>query len=663
MDLIVVQLPVLEKTAYNKHFCFGSSCPANVGEHTIIDLATDGFQLITHALTNNICTRETVRKFASIVSAALVTVSTLNCPVVEFYQRNLLTYLRNFLIKTKTEENVRFQIPVLEKLLTTVAKVNLAHAKTATPYNALYLLKYLIEAYEMVDDIQELINTGLLYIPFAIAAHGEDSDMMHRIVYLVALNQRKDEWKLKFTTPYDYLRSETANLHGLELPENIDYAHVLCVYLRLSNHYIIFSNEFNNKIIHQLLLNAGNSCPSKYLPFVLYTSNFCYKPIEQMVRNIINTPSIMAGATDKLNAYQLGLIKGAFKLVDYFNTMLATDEKYRKGSLADDWTKPESEMYNDLNLPNELAQKQILLYCQDKFTKFIDFYMKLEAPDKELYKEEIKYLARELPRLAREFSARFYHVEAAVIYWNVYQLYENDEINEVNAITACSYFLENPIDYQEIVVGKKSGPSLQIILDTCNGKIANQLKSMENLSARKQIQIYVCMLNMALYYVSQNRISDGQLLLKFIDSNMDDKIHSSVRLKYDYTVLQMTIKHQMGDVEPWHWACEMITRLIKMMHLMNDEALVVATIMFKTITDLSAYSYHRHLNITDLDRLAMAAAKYSLGSGQIIRTIKLLNTTLLTNVAREKPEYQVNLKEKFACCFYLRSHVFWTILG
>lgn len=643
-DLMWSLIPLLRSTVYLKTFCSWCQNADNIGLHCIIDIAVQAYEIIMDAIAKDLCSKGLAANFGRIMAKMIGAATWLTCPMVENYQRNTLQRVRTFISNFKTKEHVQFVLPVLNALAASVHKHDLSKANSSTPYNALHLLRHLFEAHEMAGNVLEMIRVGHLYIPFAIASGTENTNLFHNIIYKVAIAQRTDDMKDEFITPYDFLSDEKSNFYGLPMPKNIDHAHILFTYLRVIHTYLVFSKEFNNKIIHQILMNASESCPSRYLSFVLYTSNFCYKPIEEQIRQVLQGLT-KTNTTEKMNCVKVALIKGAFKFVDYLNTTHVIDEKFRKISFKDEIENPTSEIMNELTFNLELEQTRLLIYVKEKFHEFVNFYLNLAKKEREDYNDEYKYLLVEALRLARQFTIRLYPEHAMQMYILLFRLSLNDVSNEVSEIIAVSYFVEYSGDYQRFNVGENQLPDLETILDGAYPRVVRQLESIQQLSHRKQNELYNCLLNLALHYVGTGRPRHAQLLLRFIErrNRSCTDTYDFIRLKYDLTILKMVERFKVPhECSVFDLGQKIFANSTKSYHIIAEDTISVAMAMIDVINVMTNHSYHRFKHVADMEKLSALMVKYAMSLGMLLRATSLMNIGLLLVVAREKKEWQVS---------------------
>lgn len=641
-ELVNKLIMILEKTKYDKTFC--GHCQTNIGNHEIYNL---GFEFSNTVNELNSLkdfekhSKESSASFGRLIASMLVAVTNIDCNSKTIFQRNALNAVRNFFVKYQTKELAGFAIAVVPELLRKCNKVKL------DLYSELYLLQRLFALLKAVGNIAELIRVGLFYIPIAIAAKEEDSNMTHNMVYDIVMAQRSDEFKGTFFTPYDYLTKNPV-LHGVKLPSTVNFSDVHLVYLKIGNCYVTLPKEFNDKVLEQLLKMEPTV---KHLQFALFVPNFSYKKFEERICAVINRGTV---PNAELNAQSIGLLKGVFKLADYRENQTQMDTKWKTVSMTTELSKKSSELFTEQNLQYEHSQRKILLYTLSKFTEFVEFYLAISADEKPRYKWEITYLMSELMFLSRQFSMRTYDDEAMKLSWLLYRL-SVDTKHELNEINACSHFAENHQLYQSVVVkGQKGqkGPDLTTLLDECYSKIVSNLEAATTLSKRKQNRLYICLLNIAHLYIDQGHIDDAKSLLKFVylKSFSKNETYDGVRLKYDFVLLKMVSKNgQRVPTSIYQMSRRILNNIRKNPMIVYDDSYAVADVMYKTIVEMAIRCYHRYQPVNESEKLLLWMVKFASHLGLVLRAARALLLAALLNLAREK----VDLLQ--VSCFFLTT--------
>lgn len=642
-------IEILRSTKCSKTFCI--KCENNTGIHGIDSLTTIACSFYKKSIQENFCNDGITEIFAKIYSHKLMSLSLLVCEYARSAQTNAVVALNDIVGMCTTADKTAFVIPILHELLTTFRKTKLTEINFE--YNEVFILRKLLDMLKINEDWKEMIRVGFLAIIFLIIQKGDASTTLHNLVYSTCLLQQTHKETIKFFTPCNYLSEKGEKFYNLRLPSNLDYIDISLIYLKLANLYITFPMDFNNKIIDQILKAAAiKPNPLKNLRFIFYTDNITYDCFHERIQTELKRVNKQELISESL---ERKLLIGAFRFAEYLSVLNANTTKYKHISISEEISRKQSSLFEEQNLNFEIIQYKMLLRVKRSFNDFLQYYFALKADDCARYHDEIQYLLVRTKLLARHFNLREYPTDALETYAILFKLakLKNDEFG---IITACSYFAENSREFESRFANDMD---LSKMLEHCYTLLVNHLQNLSKLSLRKQNEIFYCLLNISLYYLSINRINDAKKLLQFVhltigpcemvtkcskhskndktENTDENKMqYEAVRIKYYSVLFVMIIKYnQTSSFSLTNFAEFIMYYVRSKINMTADDTINVPNILFNTIPEIITCGLNRY-DLNEIgESLLTVLLKFSIRMGLIRRSIKTLIMIGLVNLFAE----------------------------
>lgn len=619
LELIDKIMIILEGTKYDKTFC--DSCQTNIGIHEMFNLAYICCQTLINVYKPNMFLKKSGSVFGRIMAKMMIAVSHMDCPKRALFQQSAVEIVQSFLVRFQNAEVAEFAIAAIPELLANYHQVSL---NANISYGEVFLLQDLFYKLKVVGKTEELVRVGLFYIPFAIVAKQEDSKVAQEIIGDIVATQVESLRTSIFLTPFEFL-TNNSTFHGMKLPTDVNFSDVHLVYLKHAR--VPIPLKACDLIIDQMIRTEGASF--KHLQFVLHAPNYSYKAIESRIRDLFAMSTVPDTEMDK---QRNDLLKGAFQLASYDNKPSV------KHDILDELRKPVSSLFSERNLQYEFTQKQLLQDIMTRFTVFVEFYLALSAKDKQSLEHESNYLCGGLVQLGQQLSRRTYKGKAMKIFWLLHRLSLECNYQWVE-IVACSYFAGNNRLYQKIVVDEQNGPDLSTLLEGVYEKVLSYLYIPDD-NLQWQNELYCCLLNLVLLYMSQGRMIDAKILLKFVEIKIAiaNNAYDVVRLKYDYVLLKMASQYRSVNSRSIYSMGLHILKEIKQNFNIIHKGDFIADVIYETIAYISLRCYNRHQPSDESETLLVWMVNYASRHGLVLQSARALLLATLLNLGRENAE-------------------------
>lgn len=255
------------------------------------------------------------------------------------------------------------------------------------------------------------------------------------------------------------------------------------------------------------------------------------------------------------------------------------------------------------------------------------------------YAWEVDCALQNLRTMGEHMALRLYREEAMNAYRLLHRLARSAN-NDFAVIQAISYFAANSQEYIE----SDSKANLDLKVLQGSETMMRAIKSYNTLSSRKQRWIMYCMMNVALYYVSTDRMKEGKELLRYVenllqkldtDTKLGERNELLARVRYNSILLSLITRYDMESPFPPIRLAETVLKSCTSVRGVGlDEVSLLPMIVYDTLWDLTRYLIAR-FDVSEADTLLAFCLKLSGRAGSAFKSAQLLVMWAMVELCKE----------------------------
>lgn len=602
-------ISILHNVKYEKTFC--SECPSSVGVHQIEEILTVAMKLFQTSIEKKTANEKIGNEFGKFYCMKLKNLSTMCCSKNGRYQTNALVLLKSILTNIENDQ-IPFIIPIFIYTFRSISNIKLTN--TTVEFNELYLLRKYFDILKNGQYHEDLIKIVYLTIAYSIAANESNRNYLHHMIYAICKIQKEQMPIDKYRSPYNYFNDKRENYFHLKLPNNLDMIETMLTYIRIGAKYITFSKEMETIIIDDMMKMSKTQNIIRCSRFILF---FTLKNYEQYEESLVKPleRELKLKINDNISNT---VIVGAIAWSKYLFEKEKVSQKYKDIKIS---TKLDIVMpaLDELNLQYERINYQLLKQAKNAYIAFENHYIKCDQTKRSYYDDEVKCVLQNFRSTAKYLTISGYQTDAIDLYLKSYEFSKimNDNFAR---ITCCTYFAEHSNAIEQF--GTKNNLNIDEEIDQCHEIIINELKSIDTLSTRKEIEILMCLLSIAIYYINNDQNDKSHTMMIYVKQKIDQRISNGkthltlVKMKYYFILFKMITKYNLPcQLTASNYLNLIIEHIKAKIFIFADDVLLKPTILYESIFGFVEFSLNRFNNLSRLLPMLATVIKYFIRIG------------------------------------------------